>query len=138
MGHLDYANGKTYDGQWLNDLYHGLGDLTFNSGPIKYYKGEWEAGKRSGHGTLKLFNKLRFEGGWADDLPHGSGCVTFESKVKLEAKFVHGRIEGKCTIRCRQGDEEQAYVGVYKDGFVASTKNPPIPIGALPSFVFWF
>ena len=39
-----------YEGEWLNDLKHGKGAMTFANGDT--YDGEWEEGKYHGQGVF--------------------------------------------------------------------------------------
>jgi len=43
------SQGSTYEGDWLDDLQHGIGHETWQEGKIKFY-GEYVAGKKHGKG----------------------------------------------------------------------------------------
>ena len=45
-----YSNGARYTGQWVNNLYHGKGELTWANGDI--YQGEFLYGMMHGQGTF--------------------------------------------------------------------------------------
>jgi len=36
---MEYSNGNTYEGNWLNNQYNGFGTYTWSDG--SYYVGEW-------------------------------------------------------------------------------------------------
>jgi len=45
-----FANGDSYDGNWLHGLRHGKGTMKYHSGD--FYTGEWDHDKRHGEGVL--------------------------------------------------------------------------------------
>jgi len=38
-GKIEYANGNSYEGDWLNNKYNGIGTYRWSDG--SYYVGEW-------------------------------------------------------------------------------------------------
>lgn len=52
LGKLYYADGNIYDGEWLNDMRHGMGTLV-NYKDGSRYEGQWERDKRHGAGMSK-------------------------------------------------------------------------------------
>lgn len=95
-GRLEWPDGKTYVGQFLNNLQHGYGHQDSPSGD--QFEGQWREGYQNGRGILKLVLRFviklvlcffplmlklyiifRYEGGdvydgcFKDGLPHGHG-----------------------------------------------------------------
>ena len=48
-------------------MYHGTGTLTYPSGLIECYTGEWQANRRHGNGILRFFNGDLYEGHFKDN-----------------------------------------------------------------------
>jgi len=48
-------------------MYHGTGTLTYPSGIIECYTGEWQANRRHGNGILRFFNGDLYEGHFKDN-----------------------------------------------------------------------
>jgi len=67
---MNFSNGNTITGMWLDDKLHGIAR--------KYYN---ETG-------------TEFIGTFSNDLRHGPGVVTFESGDSFHGTFVHGSIKG--------------------------------------------
>ena len=63
------ANGKSYEGQWHNNLPHGQ-IIELNPSGDKY-EGEYFEGKRQGQGTLTLSSQKTYVGAFVDNMPHG-------------------------------------------------------------------
>ena len=63
--------GLTYEGEWLNGLYHGTGTLREPDG--SRYVGEWENGKRSGSGKQYWPDGTYHDGAWELNQPQGPG-----------------------------------------------------------------
>ena len=51
-GRLEWPDGKTYVGQFLNNQQHGYGRLDGPNGD--QYEGQWRDGLQNGRGILKL------------------------------------------------------------------------------------
>ncbi|RFU74989.1 morn repeat [Trichoderma arundinaceum] len=94
-GIMRYDDGSVYEGQWENGQYSGTGKYTTKdeeyvgtwsngirvgrgrlttNGGTRTYDGWFEAGKRSGTGTLKYGSTgVSYSGEWKDDVPKGKG-----------------------------------------------------------------
>ena len=63
-----------YDGEWLNDLFHGHGVLYLKN--LNIYEGWFAAGKREGKGTEYSQGKnYYYSGEWKNDLKCGVGTI---------------------------------------------------------------
>lgn len=67
-------DGWTYEGEFRQDQYSGLGMLTKDDG--EKYNGEFKSGKRHGYGCCEYTDGSVFDGQWENDLPHGEGSIT--------------------------------------------------------------
>lgn len=101
----DFEN-LTYEGEVnvirKNMYYHGTGTSYYSeSGNIEYY-GEWNMGKKCGHGVfhieekkfedgiLEYDHKIIYEGGWFLDKYHGNGIYYKNGKKKISTTFNKG------------------------------------------------
>ncbi len=85
-GHMKYADGSSYNGDWVENEIEGSG--VFTAGPVdqlrngkliwpanSIYTGQWKDSQRSGHGTLTLQNGDIFEGEWVEGKRNGLGVL---------------------------------------------------------------
>lgn len=102
--------------------------MTYVSGLIKQYDGEWLANKKHGMGVLLFANSDRFEGAFKDDQFHGNGEYQYANTTKIVGKWNKGVVEGKCTIRGPHSDQLKV-AGTIKDHSVIpqTTGLPLIP-----------
>jgi hypothetical protein len=69
---MDYGNGVSYHGNWVDGVREGSGVLkeTIQVGTtnaeVRYevYEGQWENNQRHGVGKMKYFNGTVYEGQW--------------------------------------------------------------------------
>ncbi len=61
-GLLKWADGKQYEGQFVNDKRQGLGVFKWKDGRI--YNGEWLDGKQHGRGTFMKVDGTKKVGIW--------------------------------------------------------------------------
>ena len=64
---FDQNGNLLYEGQWKNNLAHGMGTYIWNEG--KKYEGEFMHGKKHGKGRFYLNGELIYEGTWKFDKP---------------------------------------------------------------------
>ncbi|MDQ3015086.1 MAG: hypothetical protein M3Q73_04440 [bacterium] len=62
-GTMGYANGKKYEGNWVDDKRSGYGEQTWAAG-AEYisYKGNWENDTLHGEGTMLYSSGLIYSG----------------------------------------------------------------------------
>ena len=84
FGKYVWADGGSYEGDWLNGVRTGRGTYVFPSGST--YEGEWLAGRMQGTGTYTSGDGTRYEGAWQNDLKHGLGeaCVRLVRGARAE------------------------------------------------------
>ena len=72
---IDASNGDSYEGEWLDGLYHGKGRLVKRNGIV--YDGDFKEGLKHGHGVLHWPSNPsavpRYEGSFKEDRKHGDG-----------------------------------------------------------------
>ena len=71
-----YPTGDMYEGEFINDLYHGYGIHTWKNG--NRYEGMWKNNRREGEGTWIWGEQSsspghRYQGQWHLDQKHGYG-----------------------------------------------------------------
>ena len=67
-----FEDGSTYQGQFKDGQYHGIGTFLSVNNREKYV-GSWKSNKREGHGELRYADKSTYVGNWKNDLKHGNG-----------------------------------------------------------------
>jgi hypothetical protein len=119
-GTFIWKTGKKYVGNFLNDLYHGHGVLTYpedDKFERASYDGEWKEDKKSGNGTMIWKSGQKYVGAWSNDLYHGHGILTYPKDDKFERASFDGewkenKKSGNGTIIWKSG---QKYVGEWLD-----------------------
>jgi hypothetical protein len=103
---------EQYDGEWLDGSKHGTGRSIV---PGSVYEGNWEAGKRSGRGTITYSNGYRYVGEWKNDLQQGPGMLTCnDSDVIYQGSWVAGAPHGSGTMTYFPSGD--VYVGDFYEG----------------------
>lgn len=76
----------SYDGDFRADLFHGIGELTFQEGSkFKVYKGNFKTGKFNGRGELHYSDGSKYDGDFQDSKRHGFG-ILYNSNGEVEFK----------------------------------------------------
>ena len=63
-----FTDGKTYDGEWVDNEMEGQGTMHF---PTALYKGGWKGGKVEGQGTYNWASGSTYDGEWKEGKKHG-------------------------------------------------------------------
>ena len=63
-GVYTWADGRRYEGEYVNDKKHGFGVYTYPDG--RSYKGEWANGKQHGEGVFITPQGAQKRGVWVD------------------------------------------------------------------------
>ncbi len=111
QGIRTYANGEIYEGYWKNNKQHGKGKYTFKNGTI--YEGDWEDGERNGQGTCTYTIGRKYEGDWKDGEQHGQGKYTYAGGNIYEGEWKYGKRDGKGTFTYTNGN---IYDGDWQGG----------------------
>ena len=112
LGLLTYANGDTYDGEWINNLFHGHGVFSsvdfMNVAPGiphtgQRYEGAYEYGRKHGKGIQHLQDGSVYDGEFKNNLFHGEGVLKTKKGDKLMGVFERGKISGSGKIQFANG-----------------------------------
>lgn len=109
--HVNSFIEEKYVGEFLNDLYHGIGTLIFSDG--EKYVGEFQNNVYHGEGTLTFLDGTKYIGEFQDGNYHGNGNSTSSDGELYVGEFKHGIRNGKGTLTFPNGEN---YVGEFKDG----------------------
>jgi len=114
-GVMLYTDGRTYEGEWENDLKHGVGvEVLANS---NRYEGEFLNGKPEGSGAFYWANGEFYEGDWKNGLKHGSGMWKGTKGESYTGEWKNGKADGYGVHKWRNGDKyEGEFKGFLKHG----------------------
>jgi hypothetical protein len=110
-GKYNFADGRIYEGDFLDDKFHGKGKFTWLDGD--FYEGDFVDGKRTGKGKFTWPDGEIYEGDFVDGKYHGKGKLKFASGRIYEGDFVDGKRTGKGKITWPNGE---IYEGDFVDG----------------------
>eukprot|EP01032_Pedospumella_encystans_P016036 gene16036-18313_t len=132
-GKMEFASGVVCDGDWVDDVFDGIGDIhipaphqSFYTGGIqnfkkhgygefyasKYsYKGNWVEGEMDGYGELSFPNE-GYVGHFKAGLKHGEGTYTYANKDTYTGMFAEDKRHGYGVQRNADGG---TYEGGWKD-----------------------
>ena len=60
-----------------------------------HYKGNWQNGKKNGHGVLIYKDGRKYDGAFKNNVFHGTGTYTFSDGGKMSGRWANGRYIGK-------------------------------------------
>ncbi len=80
----------TYVGDVREQLFHGVGKMTYTNGAI--YEGDWRDGHRDGIGTLTDEDGSSYRGSWRRDLYDGNGVITQANGDRYAVAFQMGKL----------------------------------------------
>ena len=106
-GTMQYANGDSYTGDFLNGKFNGCGE--HQSGTSGRYVGEWHNGLRKGHGRWEGPNGEIYEGTFARDVYHGKGTLYVDNKLRYRGEWCYGTLHGDGILHTNEGE----YVGQF-------------------------
>ena len=85
-------NGSSYNGEYVNDQFHGTGTFKFVDGAS--YEGEWSYGLRHGQGIMTYKTGNVYEGSWKQDKKHGPGKAVFLNGDTFTGTYANDRRDG--------------------------------------------
>jgi hypothetical protein len=88
-----FGNGDVYEGEYSEDMQHGLGVYYFNNvkSIIKTYEGEFKNGYFDGNGILYFANGNKYLGEFKNDKRHGNGIEhVYLNGLKLKQLWNNG------------------------------------------------
>ena len=97
-GYGIYDDGvEKYEGNFVNDKYHGTGKIVFASGAI--YEGEFYENDFHGRGTYtQPLGIGKYEGEWDHGKWHGTGTYTDSDGVEWKGEFFYGKYESPVEV----------------------------------------
>lgn len=105
-----------FEGQWLNSAPEGTGKEILYG--VYEYEGNFNQGRKSGQGIMRMAGKGCYQGQFKDNLFHGEGKFAWENGRKFEGTWVSNKMHGKGKTTWPDG---RKYLGKYannnKDGF---------------------
>jgi hypothetical protein len=103
-------HGLTYEGDFLNDLFHGTGSCKNNNNcsslaDIIYCESaKWNKGQLEGYVKIIYANKDIYIGNYYNNQPHGKGTMKFHYKTTYTGDFSKGAATGRGYIYYNNGD----------------------------------
>ncbi|CAF5142315.1 unnamed protein product, partial [Rotaria magnacalcarata] len=118
-GKMNYANGHTYTGDWMEDLPTGEGIFTYTNGD--QYEGQYKNGQRHGKGSYTYINGDNYTGDWFEDKKSGQGIIIWGpnstwANDKYEGEFYNDHMHGQGTYYFANGD-------TYTGGWVMNKQD---------------
>lgn len=110
-GSLQYANGDSYTGIFVNGEKSGEGTYYFSDGSV--YEGTWEHDMWNGVGTFTSIHGFSYKGDFKEGLKHGSGTFLFSNGDSYNGEFANDKENGEGTWISTQG---WTYVGSFRNG----------------------
>jgi len=89
-GKLIKPNGEAYEGEWQNGIKHGKGKYTWADGDS--YEGDFQDGKFHGKGKYTWSNVKTYEGEWQNGMLHGFGILTFPDGRAYEVEHINDKL----------------------------------------------
>ena len=139
-GKIIFANGNIYEGDFVNDNFHGKGCFTYASGDK--YSGDFEENKKSGQGeccwlvhdliTADLWactglytwrNGDRYQGSWRLNVKHGFGIASYLNGDCYEGYFQDNKKNGKGMYTYANGDIFEGDYGFFDLLLFKTTMN---------------
>ena len=94
-GKMIFNDGRIYDGEWKNGLYHGKGIYTnCIDSKIEKYDGDFKYGKADGKGKFYCANGDKYEGDIVRWNREGKGIYYYNNGDKYEGDFKNNSING--------------------------------------------
>ena len=112
---MQKAKGETYDGEWYQDMRHGIG-LWTQEGTQFRYMGMWKNNRPEGYGILKSQEGDIYEGQFKNGLKHGKGIEKFHDGAHFVGNLRNGQPDG-------QGKYKSAHGSLYVGGFLMGRKH---------------
>jgi hypothetical protein len=100
----------SYEGEWLDNMKHGIGLLRMHG---MTYQGDFEKDKKSGHGVLIWEDGRQYSGQFEDDDFHGSGRMVWPDERQYHGNYVNGKKQGEGTFTWPDG---RRYRGQWFEG----------------------
>ena len=120
-GQREWADGRTYDGDWVAGEMQGKGSWA-NTRTNETYDGDFNSNRRHGRGTLKLSSGDIYDGEFRGHRYEGKGAYLKEKDFVVEGYFKDGCVDGTAKATWHKKGH---YEGPWKEGNI---------VGALGQF----
>ena len=111
-GKINFSNGNSYNGDWLDDKQTGFGTLYYKDG--SKYIGDFVDGKSHGKGRITLVNGDFYDGDWNVGSRTGYGSYQWaDGNTRYVGEFDNGILNGKGVFYYADGRE---YDGEFVNG----------------------
>ncbi len=87
-----WPDGRRYEGRWAADRRHGYGVQTYSDGQ---YRGSWLKGDPTEKGLRSWRNGNRYVGEYRREVPHGRGRLSFADGSRYVGNFRQGEMHGE-------------------------------------------
>lgn len=113
--HADYADGGSFDGEYLNGLKHGYGvEKHIDENGFQWgYSGEYAEGEENGYGEFIYPDGSRYNGNFSNGMRHGEGEYRFASGDRYTGEFRNNVITGTGTYFFASG---RVFSGEFVNG----------------------
>eukprot|EP00980_Cylindrotheca_fusiformis_P019057 scaffold6428_cov103-Cylindrotheca_fusiformis.AAC.3 len=146
IGKHSKPNGDVYEGQFLDNLYHGEGMFKYHESKRKYegqyvmgervkgtmryadgsvYKGQFYHGRRHGRGSYTFKDGSRYKGDFVKDLMQGIGELKFRDGSKYVGEWKRGKHDGMGSMYSPEGS--LCWAGTWKNGKQVRSEAPSTP-----------
>lgn len=96
-GKYVFKSGEVYEGQFLNNKFHGNGSYIDSFGVI--YEGSWAQNQKHGHGKEQWPDGTVFEGNFENGKKTGPGKIIFPDFSEYTGEFTNDDAEGNGIYR---------------------------------------
>ncbi|WP_373325949.1 hypothetical protein [Streptococcus suis] len=116
---MTYADGGIYTGEWQDGKRHGHGTMKWTNG--NYYEGEWLEDDRHGHGKMFFVSGNTYDGYWENDKCHGQGKKVWTNGDIYEGEWKGGNRHGQGNMYYADGGKYEG--SWYSDRCSGRDKN---------------
>jgi hypothetical protein len=121
-GHMKFADGGEYEGDYIDGAYEGRGTLTLSPSAAATsflkYTGEFSKGRPAGKGTMWYVDGSQYEGQFQNGMREGSGRHTGSRGQYTEGEWSANRPVRATVVHVPSDnpDAPRRYAGTFKDG----------------------
>ena len=129
-GKETWEDGTVYEGAFADDAFHGLG--TYRT-PFAKYRGNFEAGYKSGQGSVVYYkSKDTYDGEWRRNRFHGVGTYYWGNNTKYEGQWEDGARTGFGVFLEPSGEKHEGHWKSNEKHGAGTTRSAISP-GSNPS-----
>merc|ERR1712032_1085154 len=110
QGIMEWPSGAKYEGGFKNDMKDGEGTFYLSDNEIQY-AGQWCQDKAHGHGKYKHADGSTYDGQWKMAEQNGAGVETEANGAVYQGEFLNGSKHGAGVWKSNDGEE---YMGEFQ------------------------